>query len=111
MIVAAGDQPDFVRHPRSVWAKRVVISLDIHDALAIALFLANRVAKNAAFLLSKPFVGGRQFVFQAPRHKHGRGNLARLLTPSHAGLRALVLENADVFEARILFKVPRSRSP
>ena len=93
MIVRARQNPDFVRHARSVRAKGVVIADAIHHALGLAHFLAQDVAKNAALAFAKPFARRTQLVQNAPRHKSGGRDLRMRVRPFFAGLRAVVLEH------------------
>ena len=111
MIVPPVHQPDFVGHARRIGTQRVILALHIHDALSLLLFLANGVAENAALFVLKPFVRRAQFILDAPRHKNCRRHLRVRVRPFFPGHRALVLENADVFESRIFFQVRDARRP
>src|SRR5258706_1274462 len=101
MIVAAVQNPDFVGDARGVRAKRVMVALDIDDALPLLFVLAHDVAKNAALALAKPFAGGIQFVLDAPGDKNGRGDLRVGMRPLVAGEGSLVFKDGDIFETRI----------
>src|ERR1700719_1306060 len=101
MIVAAVQNPNFVGDARGVGAQRVIIALNIDDALALLFVLAYDVAKNAALTLAKPFAGGIQLVLDAPGDKNGRGNLRMRMRPFVAGQRSLIFEDGNVFETRI----------
>src|SRR5262245_53953239 len=98
MVVAAVEQPHFVWNASSVWAKRVVISLHVNDALSFLFFLANDIAKHTALFFLEPFAGGAQFVLDAPGHENRAGNFRVGVGPFLACEFALVLENADIFE-------------
>src|ERR1700733_12161673 len=111
MVVLAVQQPHFVRHARSIRAKRIIIALHIDDALAVFLVLPHDVAKNTALALAKPLVGRVQFVLDAARHKDRRCDLRMRVRPFIARAAALILEYGDVFEARVFFEVRDTRGP
>ena len=85
MIMAAVEQPDFVRHARSVGAQRIVIALHVHDALSQLFFLAHHIAENAALFVFEPFVRGTQLVFNAAGNKYGGRNLGVGVGPLFSG--------------------------
>lgn len=111
MIVPAVQNPGFKRDARGVWAKGVVIALDIHDALAEFFFLADDVAENATLLVLVPFVRGNEFILDAARHENCGGDLGIGMDPFLAGLSALIFENSDVFEARVFLEIGDARAP
>src|SRR5579863_6132264 len=111
MIVFAMKQPHLVRHPRSIGTQRVVIALHINDALAVFFVLADHVAEDAALTLAKPFAGGAQFILDASRNENRRSDLRMRVRPLIARGRALVLENGDVFKARIFLQVGDAARP
>ena len=111
VIVAAVQQPDFIRHSRGIGAQRVVFALNIHDARAFFFFLADHIAKNAAFAFFVPFARSFQFIFNAARHKNGGGHLRMRVRPLFASFGALIFENADIFKAHIFFQIGDSRGP
>src|SRR5580693_5242497 len=100
MVVLAVQQPHFVRHARSIRAKRIIIALHIDDALAVFLVLPHDVAKNTALALAKPLIGGVQFVLDATRDKDRCRYLGMRVRPLIACAAALILEYRDIFEAR-----------
>ena len=111
MVVPPVHQPDFVRHARRIRAQRIVISLHVHDALSLLLFLTHGVAENAALFILEPFVRGAEFVFDSPRDENRRRQLRVRVRPLFPSQRALVLEDADILKSRVLLQISDSRRP
>src|ERR1700675_898834 len=111
MIVPAMQQPDFKGDARCVRTNSVVVALYIHNALPLFFFLADRIAENAAFFVFEPFVRGAQLVFDSPRHKDGSRDLRVRVRPFFPCRRSLILEYADVLEARVLLQISYARDP
>src|SRR5580692_6946126 len=101
MIVFAVHEPHLVRHSGGIRTERVILALDIDDALALLFVLADHVAEDAALALVVPLVGGVEFVLDAPGDEDGGGDLGMGVGPLVTGEHALILEYSDVFEARI----------
>src|SRR5260370_10431442 len=102
MIVPSVQQPEFIRHSRSIRAQRVVVALHVNDALPLLLFLTHGIAENAALLILEPFVRGTEFVFDSPRHKNRRRDLRMRMRPFFSRKAALVLKHADVLKPGVL---------
>ena len=105
VAVAARHQPHLKGHARGVRTKSDVVALRVHDAPALLLFLAENVAKDAAFLSSYQARAERQLVEKAPRDKHRGRNLRVRMRPLLARQRAAILEDGDVLEARISLQI------
>ena len=101
MIVAAVENPNFVRHTRRVRAQSVILTLHIDDALTLFFILSDNVAKDAALALAEPFAGGIEFILDASRDEDGGRNLGMRVGPFIACQRALVFEHRNIFETRI----------
>src|SRR5579859_1716878 len=111
MIVAAVQHPNLKGHAGGVRTERVVISLDVHDALALLLILAYYVAEDAALPLAKPLACRIQFVLDSPGDKNRRGNLGMGVRPFISRKRALVLEDGHILESRVLLQIGDARPP
>ena len=111
MIVRARENPDFVGDARSVRAEGVIIAGAIHHALGLANFLAQDVAKGAAFAFAEPFAGAAQLVENAARNESGGGDLRVGVRPFFPGLRAGIFKDGDVFEAGVAFQVGDAAGP
>src|ERR1700686_1189666 len=98
MVVPPVHQPDLVWHARRIRAQRVVISLHIHDALSLFLFLAHRVAEYAALFIFEPFMRGAEFILDSSRHENRSRHLRMRMRPFFSRQRALILKYTDVFE-------------
>src|SRR2546425_3515847 len=105
MVVLAIDQPDLVRHARSIGTKRHIIALAVHDALTLPLFLPHDVAEYAAFLLPEPLPRGAQFVQDPPRDEGSAGELRMRVRPLFAGKSPAVLEHGDVLDSHVALQV------
>ena len=88
MVVPAMHHPHFIGHAGGIRAQGVVITLDVHDALSLLLFLADHVAEDAALFVLEPFMSGSQFVLDAPWHKDRRRHLRMRVGPLLPGKRA-----------------------
>ena len=104
MVVAAVKNPDFKGNTGSIGTESVVVALNVHDAPAEFFFLADDVTKDAAFFYFVPVMSGGQLVFDAARDEDGSGDLRVGMSPFLASLRALILEDSDVFKSRVLFR-------
>src|SRR5215470_13790488 len=111
MVVAAVEQPDFVRNARSVGAKRVVIALYIDASLPFLLLLVNNIAKYTTLFFLKPFTGGAQLVLNAARHKNRAGDFSVGVRPFFASEFALILKNAEELETNVLLEVSDPGNP
>src|ERR1700730_7121713 len=70
MVVFTVHQPHFEGHPGRIWTKRIVLALDIHDALALFFILAHHIAEDAALAFVVPLVGGLEFVLDTPGNEN-----------------------------------------
>src|ERR1700720_695699 len=111
MIVAGVQHPNFIGHPGGVRTERVVISLDVHDALSLLLILAHYVAKNATLPLAKPLARRIPLILDASGDEDRRGNLRMRVRPFVSSERALVLEDGHVLEPRVLLQINDARPP
>src|SRR5437879_6154828 len=105
MVVLAIDQPDLVRHARSIGTKRHIIALAVHDALTLHLLLPHDVAEYAAFLLPEPLPRGAQFVQDPPRDEGSAGELRMRVRPLFAGKSPAVLAHGDVCDSHVALQV------
>ncbi len=101
----ARQDPGFVGDAGRVGTHGDVVAADFDDALGLALFLLNDVAEDAALFADKIFAAGAQFVEHAAWDEHGRGNLRRGMGEFLPGVLAVVLEEADVLDARVALEV------
>src|SRR5579871_4605295 len=104
-IVIAGQYPGFIGNTRCVRAQRQIIATGFDHSQGLALLLLDDVAKNTALLADKIFASCAQFVKDAARHEHGGCDLRSGMVEFLARVLAVVLEEADVLDARIALEV------
>src|SRR5690348_17385330 len=98
MVVAAMQQPHFVRHAGGVRTKRIVVALYIDDARPLLLFLPNDVAENTALLFLEPLASCAQFVLDTTGHEYRARDFRMGVRPFLASQFALILKYAHVFK-------------
>src|SRR5579862_8867110 len=109
VVVRPRHQPDFVRHAGCIRAESEIVADGVHDAFLLPHFLAEDVAKHAAFAVAKPFARGAQLVEDAARNKRSCGHLGMRVGPLLSRLRTLILEYGYIFEAGVPLKVRDAR--
>src|SRR5258708_15735541 len=92
MIGPPVHQPYFVRYARRIRTQRIVLSLNVHDALSLLLFLSNGIAENAALFILEPFVRGAELVLDSSRHENRCRHLRMCVPPFFSRHSALILE-------------------
>src|SRR5713226_9372927 len=104
-VVIAGKNPGFVGNAGRVGAEGNVVSAAFDHAQGLTLFLVDDVAKDAAFLVQEILATRAEFVQYSARDEHGGGDLRRGMAELLSGIRAMVFEEADIFDARIALEI------
>ena len=97
--------PGFIGHARSVRAKRQEVAAHFKHPLVLLQLLGNDVAEYAALLLFEVFAAGAQLIEHAARDERGRRELRVRVAEFLPGARAVVFENADVFQSSVVLEV------
>ena len=104
-FVGARENPGFVGNAGSEGAERDVVATDFHDAHVLLFFLRDNVAENATLLALVVVAAGAQFVEHAARNEGSSGDLRGGMGEFLPGALAVILKDADVFQAGIAFQI------
>ena len=103
--MAARHDPSFVRDARRIGTEGHVVSAHFDHAQVLPLLLRENVAENAALFGFEIVAPSTEFVEDAARHKDGCGELGSGVFEFLSGSRAVILENADVFEPAVALQI------
>src|SRR5579885_1991232 len=95
----AGEDPGFVGDARGIRAESNVVAAQFEHAQALALFLSDDVAEDAALFLLVVVAAGAQFVQHAAGNESRGGQLCIGVFEFLAGVGAEILEDAHVLDA------------
>src|SRR4029077_8662588 len=104
-IVIAGENPGFVGNAWGVRPQGEVVAAHLNHALGLAFFLLDDVAEDTALFADEIFSSGAQFVEDAPRDEQGCGELRGRMAEFLSGVGTVILEQADVLDARIALEI------
>src|SRR5262249_21136409 len=101
----AGKNPGFVGYAGRIRTTHQVVTANLHHASALALLLGHNVAEDAALLFLEVVAAGAQFIEHTPGNEGSRRELGSGMQELLAGIRPVILENTDVFDAGIPLEV------
>src|SRR3984885_64241 len=104
-IVVARHNPGFIGNARGIGTQSEIVAASLEEARGLTFLLLNDVAKNSTFLADEVFPAGAQFIEHAPWNEHGRCNLGSRMAEFLPSALAVVLEQADIFDAGIALEV------
>src|ERR1700685_1129769 len=104
-LVSSGHNPTLVGHTRRIGTHSDEVATKLNHPEILFYFLRNNVTENAPLLAFEIFAGCAQFVQHAAGHECSGGHLRSGMLELLARAISVILEDADVLEAAVTFKI------